>query len=152
MTATRYCAWRYALLLVAAVAVGNSGAAHCPEGTDTTFEVLTGFVLTLPDAILHTKQGVLRLDRCIDICRRMDGCEAVNFEIGLCVLFAKSDQGKCEPTNDSSTACRVSQNKKERHSSTYLGRRSMICLCNWCSVNELIQNGRGRYKGKFLCH
>ena len=66
--------------------------AICPSEDDLTFELSTGFVFTSPDRILDTRPGVLLLESCLAVCRQNASCRAVNYEVGLCVLFASSAQ------------------------------------------------------------
>ena len=61
----------------------------CPP-RDIAFELITGFVFTSPNTIVDTRPGVLKLDECIDACRRNSTCLSVNYETGLCVLFSSS--------------------------------------------------------------
>lgn len=51
---------------------------NCPE-SDVTFELTTGFVFTAPDAILDTRPGVLKIEACIQSCRKNVTCRSVNF-------------------------------------------------------------------------
>lgn len=57
---------------------------------DTTFELVTGYVLTAPEEIIDTLADTLQLSDCIETCRKNDTCQALNFETGLCVLFKTS--------------------------------------------------------------
>ena len=61
----------------------------CPK-RDEAFELVTGYVFTSPDTILDTRPGVLKLEDCIETCRRNSSCWSVNYETGLCVLFSSS--------------------------------------------------------------
>ncbi|XP_069677667.1 uncharacterized protein [Periplaneta americana] len=78
-----------ALVLVVAVLAGPAAARECrPE--DVHFEMMTGYVYSAPGEIMATSPGVLRLGECVEQCRHNASCHAVNFETGLCVLFAGS--------------------------------------------------------------
>ena len=75
---------------------GVDPLANCAE-SDVTFELTTGFVFTAPDSILDTRPGVLKIEACIQSCRKNVTCRSVNYETGLCVLFsssAESEPGK----------------------------------------------------------
>ena len=61
----------------------------CPP-RDVSFELITGYVFTSPDTIVDTRPGVLKIEDCIDACRRNSTCLSVNYETGLCVLFSGS--------------------------------------------------------------
>ena len=39
---------------------------------------------------MDTRPGVLKIEDCIDACRRNSTCLSVNYETGLCVLFSGS--------------------------------------------------------------
>ncbi|XP_068220289.1 uncharacterized protein [Palaemon carinicauda] len=56
------------------------------EGEET-FELITGFVYSSADDIIDSQIGTLLLSDCIDLCLKKEGCQALNFETGLCVLF-----------------------------------------------------------------
>jgi len=62
-------------------------AADCAAQSDTTFELMTGYVFTSPTEILDTRPDTLQLADCIEFCRANAVCRALNFETGLCVLF-----------------------------------------------------------------
>lgn len=62
-------------------------AAECAAQSDTTFELMTGYVFTSPAEILDTRPDTLQLADCIEYCRTNAACRALNFETGLCVLF-----------------------------------------------------------------
>lgn len=57
---------------------------------DVHFEMITGYVYSAPGEIITTSPGVLLLRDCLEQCRLNDLCRAINFETGLCVLFAGS--------------------------------------------------------------
>lgn len=61
--------------------------AECAAQSDTTFELMTGYVFTSPAEILDTRPDTLQLADCIEFCRTNAACRALNFETGLCVLF-----------------------------------------------------------------
>ena len=65
------------------------GQVVCPP-RDVSFELITGYVFTSPDTIVDTRPGVLKIEDCIDACRRNSTCLSVNYETGLCVLFSGS--------------------------------------------------------------
>jgi hypothetical protein len=52
--------------------------------------MITGYVYSAPGEIMATSPGVLLLRDCLEQCRLNDSCRAINFETGLCVLFAGS--------------------------------------------------------------
>lgn len=64
---------------------------QCPEGEDESFAVVTGYVFSSPggDSVLATKSGILSLAECLSECKSDATCQSVNYETGLCVLFAK---------------------------------------------------------------
>lgn len=74
------------LLVVASVPVKSQSEIECTS-SDTTFELMTGFVFTSPGEILETRPDTLQLADCIQTCRSNSSCQALNFETGLCVLF-----------------------------------------------------------------
>ena len=61
----------------------------CPV-RDVAFELVTGYVFTSPEFILDTRPGVLLLEECLLYCKRNASCLSINYETGLCVLFASS--------------------------------------------------------------
>lgn len=66
---------------------------------DISFELITGFVYSSADDIMDTKVGTLMLSECMDHCRTIPECRALNFETGLCVLFrtaAGENSGECQ--------------------------------------------------------
>ena len=75
------------LLLLSAA--WTASARDCRQ-EDVHFEMMTGYVYSAPGEIMVTNPGVLLLRDCLDQCRRNDSCRAINFETGLCVLFAGS--------------------------------------------------------------
>ena len=75
-----------------AIALGrqDSGAQdECPEG-QLSFEMISGYVYTAPADMLDSQPGTLMLTDCIDKCRANATCKSINYETGLCVLFASS--------------------------------------------------------------
>lgn len=54
------------------------------------FELITGYVFTAPDDLLDSVPGTLMLTDCLEACQANDSCHAVNYETGLCVLFASN--------------------------------------------------------------
>lgn len=54
------------------------------------FELITGYVFTAPDDLLDSVPGTLMLTDCLEACQSNDSCHAVNYETGLCVLFASN--------------------------------------------------------------
>lgn len=85
-----------------ALAVAGAQSEQCADVQDSTFELVTGYVLTAPDQIIDTLADTLQLADCIEMCRLNDTCQALNFETGLCVLFSTS-------AKDSPDALTVSQ-------------------------------------------
>lgn len=79
---------RFFLLMVMMV-MAVHGQEEC-VAEDTTFELVTGYVLTAPEEIIDTLADTLQLADCIETCRKNDTCKALNFETGLCVLFRTS--------------------------------------------------------------
>ena len=75
---------------------GSDPLTECPD-VDVNFELITGYVFTAPDSILDTRPGVLKLETCIQACKKNSSCRAVNYETGLCVLFTSS--AEIEPGN-----------------------------------------------------
>jgi hypothetical protein len=65
-------------------------AARACRPEDVHFEMMTGYVYSAPSEIMVTSAGVLLLRDCIEQCRHNATCHAINFETGLCVLFAGS--------------------------------------------------------------
>lgn len=81
------------LCLVAAssqdITSGGVSLAECdPEMLG--FELITGYVFTAPDDLLDSVPGTLMLTDCLEACQTNDSCHAVNYETGLCVLFASN--------------------------------------------------------------
>ena len=67
---------------------------ECPD-EQISFEMVTGYVYTAPADMLDSQPGTLMLTDCIDTCRRNSSCQSINYETGLCVLFASNaDQGE----------------------------------------------------------
>ena len=71
----------------------------CPENNDAdddcpdeqlSFEMISGYVYTAPADMLDSQPGTLMLTDCIDKCRSNATCKSINYETGLCVLFASS--------------------------------------------------------------
>ena len=77
------------LLFLILVIRQSRGQLACPN-RDEAFELVTGYVFTSPNTILDTRPGVLKLEDCIETCRRNSSCWSVNYETGLCVLFSSS--------------------------------------------------------------
>jgi hypothetical protein len=77
-----------ALLLV--FSASRAVAARDCRPEDVHFEMITGYVYSAPGEIMETNPGVLLLRDCLEQCRLNDLCRAINFETGLCVLFAGS--------------------------------------------------------------
>ena len=75
------------LLSVPTVIQAQYDAANCPI-QDSTFELVTGYMYSSPPDILETRAGVLKLAECLKACVSRPTCEAVNYEVGLCVLFS----------------------------------------------------------------
>ena len=76
-------------LMLAFLFIPESSTQICPT-RDISFELITGYVFTSPDTIVDTRPGVLKIEDCIDACRRNSTCFSVNYETGLCVLFSSS--------------------------------------------------------------
>jgi len=71
---------------------------ECPD-EQLSFEMVTGYVYTAPADMLDSQPGTLMLTDCIDTCRRNSSCKSINYETGLCVLFASNaDEGEGELT------------------------------------------------------
>ena len=67
---------------------------ECPE-EQISFEMVTGYVYTAPADMLDSQPGTLMLTDCIDTCRKNSSCRSINYETGLCVLFASNaDDGE----------------------------------------------------------
>ena len=67
---------------------------ECPD-EQLSFEMVTGYVYTAPADMLDSQPGTLMLTDCIDTCRRNSSCKSINYETGLCVLFASNaDEGE----------------------------------------------------------
>ncbi|KAA0192347.1 hypothetical protein HAZT_HAZT001567 [Hyalella azteca] len=58
--------------------------------SDISFEMVTGFVYSSPSDMLDSLPGTLKITDCLEMCRNNASCMAVNYETGLCVLFASS--------------------------------------------------------------
>ena len=57
--------------------------------------MVTGYVYTAPADMLDSQPGTLMLTDCIDTCRTNSSCRSINYETGLCVLFASNaDDGE----------------------------------------------------------
>jgi len=54
------------------------------------FELVTGYVFTAPDDLLDSIPGTLMLTDCLEACNVNASCHSVNYETGLCVLFASN--------------------------------------------------------------
>lgn len=54
------------------------------------FELVTGYVFTAPDDLLDSIPGTLMLTDCLEACHVNASCHSVNYETGLCVLFASN--------------------------------------------------------------
>ena len=54
------------------------------------FELVTGYVFTAPDDLLDSIPGTLMLTDCLEACQGNESCRSVNYETGLCVLFASN--------------------------------------------------------------
>lgn len=67
---------------------------ECPD-EELSFEMVTGYVYTAPADMLDSQPGTLMLTDCIDTCRKNASCRSINYETGLCVLFASNaDDGE----------------------------------------------------------
>ncbi|XP_070494283.1 uncharacterized protein [Chironomus tepperi] len=53
-----------------------------------SFELVTGYMFSAPNALLDSVPGTLMLNDCLEQCQANDSCSAVNYETGLCVLFS----------------------------------------------------------------
>ncbi len=62
---------------------------ECPD-EEISFEMVTGYVYTAPADMLDSQPGTLMLTDCIDTCRKNASCKSINYETGLCVLFASN--------------------------------------------------------------
>ena len=67
----------------------NDASDDCPED-QLSFEMISGYVYTAPADMLDSQPGTLMLTDCIDKCRANSTCKSINYETGLCVLFASS--------------------------------------------------------------
>ena len=65
------------------------GGQECPD-EQLSFEMVTGYVYTAPADMLDSQPGTLMLTDCIDTCRKNSSCRSINYETGLCVLFASN--------------------------------------------------------------
>ena len=65
---------------------------ECPDD-QVSFEMVTGYVYTAPADMLDSQPGTLMLTDCIDTCRKNASCQSINYETGLCVLFASNADG-----------------------------------------------------------
>ncbi|XP_063244254.1 uncharacterized protein LOC134543273 [Bacillus rossius redtenbacheri] len=52
------------------------------------FELITGYVYSAPGDLLDSLPGTLMLTDCLETCQANESCRSVNYETGLCVLFA----------------------------------------------------------------
>ena len=76
-------------------------SSHCPEGSLSTFELITGSVYQSPGDILTTIPGILKITECLESCQNNVTCRSVNYETGLCILFsssASSNPGGLQPS------------------------------------------------------
>lgn len=70
----------------------QSSSIACYNGF-LTFELTTGFIYTPSSAeTLSMLPGTLQLTECLNYCLKNTSCQAVNFEMGLCVLLSSSAQ------------------------------------------------------------
>lgn len=77
-------------VLLLLLSVSWAAVARDCRPEDVHFEMITGYVYSAPGEIITTNPGVLLLRDCLEQCRLNDVCRAINFETGLCVLFAGS--------------------------------------------------------------
>jgi hypothetical protein len=77
-------------ILLVLITVATAQGDCDPE--NVLFELRTGYVLSAPGAVLDTKADTLILSHCIEACKNDPLCKALNFETGLCVLFANASQ------------------------------------------------------------
>jgi hypothetical protein len=54
------------------------------------FELVTGYVFTAPEDLLDSIPNTLMLTDCLEACHANESCHSVNYETGLCVLFASN--------------------------------------------------------------
>ncbi|XP_059621103.1 uncharacterized protein LOC132264798 [Phlebotomus argentipes] len=54
------------------------------------FEIITGYVFSAPGKLLDSIPGTLMFTDCLEACQSNDSCNSVNYETGLCVLFAST--------------------------------------------------------------
>jgi hypothetical protein len=69
------------------------GAHAEPEVCDPDmigFEIVTGYVYSSPKDLLDSIPGTLMLTDCLEACQGNESCRSVNYETGLCVLFAST--------------------------------------------------------------
>ena len=74
---------------VATLGRQNDAQDECPSD-QLSFEMISGYVYTAPADMLDSQPGTLMLTDCIDKCRANATCKSINYETGLCVLFASS--------------------------------------------------------------
>ena len=67
----------------------SNGQDDCPED-QLSFEMISGYVYTAPADMLDSQPGTLMLTDCIEKCAANATCKSINYETGLCVLFASS--------------------------------------------------------------
>ncbi|XP_065569020.1 uncharacterized protein LOC136032661 [Artemia franciscana] len=80
------------MIFILLVVITLAGAQDDCDPENVLFELRTGYVLSAPGAVLDTKADTLILSHCIEACRNDPSCKALNFETGLCVLFANASQ------------------------------------------------------------
>ena len=58
-------------------------SAICPDGTATTFELITGAIFMMEQGKINQFQ-TFDIDECFQACRNNTSCYSANFETGLC--------------------------------------------------------------------
>lgn len=48
------------------------------------------YMFSAPSEMLDSVPGTLMLSDCLDLCQSNDTCSSVNYETGLCILFASN--------------------------------------------------------------
>jgi hypothetical protein len=95
------------LVLLLLLSASRAATARECRPEDVHFEMITGYVYSAPGEIIATSPGILLLRDCLEQCRINDLCRAINFETGLCVLFAGShaDQPGTEVNSELQDFC-----------------------------------------------
>ncbi|KAG5673720.1 hypothetical protein PVAND_003740 [Polypedilum vanderplanki] len=62
----------------------------CENIDNISFELVTGYVYSSPKDVLDSIPGTLMLTDCLEQCQLNESCKSINYETGLCVLFASN--------------------------------------------------------------